>query len=122
MANRVSLQVGVEFRHLFYMGYSTNTSLTEAEILGLVTQDLLTSILSKYYSFTYNYSALPVYLYWVFPADTPGFTYASEGPLPVPLKLDMANVSVTESGVAKNYRVIRTAVKTKFVNATIKLQ
>lgn len=117
----VTKQVGVEYRHLFYMGYSTKEVLTEEDIKSLVTQDLLTSILSKYSTFTYNYSLNTVYIYWVFPSDTAGFTLAEEGPLPVPLKLDMPTVTIVDSGISKPYKVIRTAVKTKLVNAIIKL-
>ena len=124
----VTKQVGIEYRHLFYMGYSTKDTLTETEIKELVDQTLLTSVLSRYSTFTYNYSVVPVYIYWVFPSDTPGFTLAEEGPLPVPLKLDMSPVSITDTtipeeveGRTKTYKVIRTAVKTKLVNAIIKL-
>lgn len=118
----VTKQVGVEFRHLFYVGYSANDVLDESAVKALVEQDLLTSIKSKYSTYTYNYSLAPVYIYWVFPGDTAGFTSAFEGPLPVPLKLDLPNVIVTDEGIAKSYRVIRTANKTKLVNAEITIQ
>lgn len=118
----VTKQVGVEFRHLYYMIYSTKESLSDNDVtLVSATQDLLTSILNKYSTFTYNYSTQPTYIYWVFPADSTVFTTASEGPLPVPLKLDCAPIMILESGVNKQYKVIRTAVKTKFVNSTITL-
>lgn len=115
-------EVGVEFRHLFYVGYSIEDALTESQIKGLVNQDLLTNIKSKYGTYVYNYSVVPVYIYWVFPGDTPGFTSAFEGPLPVPLKLDLPNVTVTDEGIAKSYRIIRTANKTKLTNAEITIQ
>lgn len=117
----VTKYAGVEYRHLFYMGYSTLDTINESGIKSLVTQDLLTSILSKYSSFTYNYTIVPAYIYWVFPADTTGFTEAKEGPLPVPLKLDLPNVTVIDEGISKSYRVIRTAAKTKLANANIDL-
>lgn len=120
-ANNVVSSIGVEFRHLFYVGYSTEDSLTEAQVKGLVYQDLLTKIKDKYAMYTYNYTVVPAYLYWVFPADTEAFTAAEEGPLPVPIKLDLPNISITDEGVTKSYRVIRTAAKTKFVGAEIKL-
>ena len=118
-ANEVSKQIGVEFRHLFYMGYSDKDVLAEADIKSLVNQDLLTSIKSKYSSFTYNYSVIPVYIYWVFPGDTAQITAAAEGPLPVPLNLTLPNIDITDEGITKSYRVIRTSAKTKFINATI---
>lgn len=119
--NTVEKSIGIDYRHLFYSGYSIKTVLTEADIKALSSQDLLTNILSKYSTFTYNYSVVPVYIYWVFPADTPGFTLAEEGPLPVPLKLDLPNVNITDEGITKSYRVIRTAAPTKLTNAIIKL-
>ena len=82
----------------------------------------MTNILSTYSSFTYNSSTIPVYIYWVFPLGTTSFSEAFEGPLPVPLKLDMPNVSITDEGVTKVYRVIRTSVKSKLVNAKIELR
>jgi hypothetical protein len=117
----ITKQVGIEYRHLFYMGYSTKDTLTESEIKELIDQTLLVNVLTKYSTFTYNYSVVPVYIYWVFPSDTPGFTLAEEGPLPIPLKLDMSPVSITDESITKTYKVIRTAVKTKLVNAIIKL-
>ena len=55
--NTVIKQVGVEFRHLFYVGFSTKDTLTESEIRGIVKADhgvdLLTSIFSKYSSYKY---------------------------------------------------------------------
>lgn len=121
-ATKVTKQVGVEFRHLFYMGYSTKESLTENEIVTLLTtQDLLTSIKNKYTSFVYNYTVVPTYIYWVYPLGSTEVVSASEGPLPVPLKLDLPNVNITDSGVTKSYRVIRTSVKSKLSNATIVL-
>ncbi len=120
--NTVVKQVGVDFRHLTYMGFSANDVLTENQIKSLTTQDLLSTVLSKYASYTYNYTLQPEYLYWVFPADFTQFTYATEGILPVPLKMDLPNVEITDEGVTKSYRVIRTAVKSRFINSTIKLQ
>ena len=121
-ATKVIKQVGVEFRHLFYMGYSTKESLAENEIITLLTtQDLLTSIKNKYTSIVYNYTVVPTYIYWVYPLGSTEIVSASEGPLPVPLKLDLPNVNITDSGVIKSYRVIRTAVKSKLSNATIVL-
>jgi hypothetical protein len=119
---QVTKLVGVEFRHLFYMGYSTKDTLTENEIITLLTtQDLLTSVKSKYGSFVYNYTVVPTYIYWVYPLGSYEIVSASEGPLPVPLKLDLPNVNITDSGVLKSYRVVRTAVKSKLSNATIVL-
>lgn len=121
-ATKVTKQVGVEFRHLFYMGYSIKDTLTENEIITLLTtQDLLTSVKSKYGSFVYNYTVVPTYIYWVYPLGSSEIVSASEGPLPVPLKLDLPNVNITDSGVLKSYRVVRTAVKSKLSNATIVL-
>ena len=118
----VTRQVGVEFRHLFYMLYSTKDLLSDNDnVLSGATSDLLTSILNKYSSFTYNYTVQPAYIYWLFPADSPAFTSAAEGPLPVPLKLDHPSIMILESGVNKQYKVIRTAVKTRFVNSIITL-
>lgn len=120
--NTVTKQVGVEFRHLYYMVYSTKDFLVDNDsILSGATSDLLTSILSKYSTFTYNYSTQPVYIYWIFPSDSPSFTSAMEGPLPVPLKLDCSPITILESGISKQYKVIRTAVKTRFVNSIITL-
>lgn len=119
----VQKPVGIEYRFLHYCGFTTKDSLTEAEIKQLVNRtDLLTSIKSKYASYVYNYSTMPTYIYWVFPFGADTITEASEGPLPVPLKLDLPNVLITDEGVPKLYRVVRTAVKTKFVNATILLK
>ncbi|WP_428743158.1 hypothetical protein [Tenacibaculum sp.] len=119
--NVVTKQVGVEFRHLFYMGYSDKDVLTENEIKALSTQDLLTNILSKYSSYTYNYSVIPVYIYWVYPIGSPEINSAEEGPLPIPLKKDLLTINITDAGITKSYRVVRTAVKTKLINSTIKL-
>lgn len=121
-ATKVTKQVGVEFRHLFYMGYSPKDALTENEIITLLTtRDLLTSIKSKYSSFVYDYTVVPTYIYWVYPLGSSEIVSASEGPLPVPLKLDLPNIDITDSGVLKSYRVVRTAVKSKLSNATIVL-
>ena len=120
--NTIEERIGVEYRNLFYMGFSREATMTEAIAKSLGTQDLLTSILSKYREFTYNYSVLPSFLYWVFPADTPGFTAAFEGPLPVPLYLEHANIDIEDEGITKQYRVIRTAVRSNFVNSVINLQ
>lgn len=118
----VTKQVGVEFRHLFYMLYSTKDLLLDNDsVLSGATSDLLTNILNKYSSFTYNYTVQPAYIYWLFPADSPAFTSAAEGPLPVPLKLDHPTIMILESGVNKQYKVIRTAVKTRFTNSIITL-
>ena len=113
----VTKQVGVEFRHLYYMIYTTQNTLVDNDSVlngTNTTKDLLTSILDKYKTFTYNYSLQPVYVYWVFPADSTTFTAAAEGPLPVPLKLDCTPIMVLDSGVNKQYKVIRTATKTIF--------
>ena len=89
----------------------------------MITQDLLTSILNKYSSFTYiSNGVLPEYIYWVFPLSTATFNEAAEGPLPVPLKLNLPNVSVEDEGITISYRVIRTAVKSKITNTTITLK
>ena len=119
----VSKNVGVEFRNWFYMGYSEKETLTESEIKALVNKDLLTGILSKYSSYTYTppieIGAATVFIYWVFPLDSSGFTAALEGPLPVPLHMEHTSVSLTFPGVASPipYRVIRTSVKS-YVNQT----
>lgn len=118
----VSKEIGLEYRYLFYMGYSIKDNLTESDIKALATSDLLTNIKSKYSSFTYNYTVLPAYIYWVFPEGTPSFSEAAEGPLPVPLKLDLPNVNITDEGITKSYRVIRTAVRTRFNNAKLTIQ
>lgn len=122
----VTKQVGVEYRHLFYMGFSDKDTLNSAEIKALSTtgaSDLLTSILSKYSSFTYiDNGDLPLYIYWAFPLGSPTFNEAAEGPLPVPLKLDLPNVNVEDSGVTIPYRIIRTAVRSKITNAKITLK
>lgn len=119
--NTVTKQFGVEYRHLFYMGFSAKDTLSEADIKGLANQTLETSILNPYRSYTYNYSLAPVYIYWVFPADSPAFSTAAEGPLPVPLFLTHSSVNITDAGVTKTYKVIRTSVKSKLVNAEITL-
>lgn len=118
----ISKSIGIEYRYLFYMGYSIEDILTESTIKALGTSDLLTNIKSKYSSFTYNYTILPTYIYWVFPLGTPSFSEAFEGPLPVPLKLDHPNVDITDEGVTKTYRVIRTAVRTTLNNSKITIQ
>lgn len=114
----VSKQVGVEFRYPFYMAYSTKDILvTNDDLLNgpNTTEDLLTTILSKYSSYLYNYSAVPVYIYWIFPANTPGFTSAQEGAQNVPLKLDCDPIEITIPEVGNVlYKVIRTALKTRF--------
>ena len=117
----VTKQVGVEFRYPFYMVYTTQDSLVndDAVLSGPnSTEDLLTSILSKYSSFLYSYSVQPVYIYWVFPAGTPAFTAAQEGAQNVPLKLDCSPIQITIPGVSPSvsYKVIRTAVKTRFIS------
>lgn len=121
LGNVISKQIGVEYRHLFYVGYSSLDTLTEDNIKALVNQDLLKTIKAKYGTYTYNYTVSTAYIYWVFPNDTTPFTSASEGPLPVPLKLDHPDVVVTDEGISKAYRVIRTSTKSKYANATIKL-
>lgn len=119
----VTKQVGVEYRHLFYMGFSDKDTLLATDIKELGTQDLLTSILSKYSSFTYTGNGvLPLYIYWAFPLGSPTFNEAAEGPLPVPLKLDLLSVDVEDSGVTIPYRIIRTAVKSTITNAKITLK
>lgn len=120
--NEVEVSAGLEYRFTYYMGYSTKDTLTESEVKELKEGSLLTSILNKYRSYTYNSRALRVYIYWVFPSDSPSFTEASEGVLPVPLKLDIPNIQITDEGIQKHYRIIRTAVKTKFANAKIDLK
>lgn len=120
--NIITKEVGLDFRNLFYMGYSIDDTINEATIKGFAQQHLLKGIRDRYSSFTYNYSIVPAYIYWVFPAGTPTFTEAAEGPLPVPLKLDHPNVNITDEGITLPYRVIRTAVKTRFNNATIVLR
>lgn len=120
--NEVEVSAGLEYRFTYYMGYSTKDTLTESDVKGLEENHLLTNVLSRYRNYTYNSSALPVFIYWVFPSDSPSFTEASEGPLPVPLKLDIPNIQITDEGITKSYRVIRTAVKTKLVNAKIDLK
>jgi hypothetical protein len=119
----VTKQVGVEYRYPFYMIYTTKSALVDDDSLLVspeTTTDLLTSILSKYNSFTYNYSAMPVYVYWVFPVVTTGFSTALEGSQIVPLKLDCSSINITLPGVTLPvvYRVIRTAVKTRFTTVT----
>lgn len=117
-----SKQAGVDVRSLFYVGFSTKATLVEADIKLLELQTLDKSIFSRYSEYTYNKSDLTRYLYWVFPKSTAGFTSAAEGPLPVPLKLDHADVVITDEGIAQNYRVIRTSTKSKFVNAVITIE
>jgi len=120
--NTIEKYAGLEFRYLFYMGFSINDIITESDVKAFSNQDLLTNIISKYSSYTYNYTVVPTYLYWVFPLGTQVFTEAYEGPLPVPLKLDHPNINITDEGITKTYRVIRTAVRTRFNNATIILK
>lgn len=120
--NEVEVSAGLEYRFTYYMGYSTKDTLTESDVKELKEGSLLTSILNKYRSYTYNSGALRVYIYWVFPSDSPSFTEASEGPLPVPLELNIPNIKIIDEEIEKSYRVIRTAVKTKLVNAKIDLK
>jgi len=117
----VTKQVGVEFRYPYYMLYTTQEIIANDDaILGSATEDLLTSILGKYSSFVYNYSTLPVYIYWLFPVGSTTFTSAQEGAQNVPLKLDCSPITITLTGVITpvTYRVIRTAVKTRFTSVT----
>lgn len=120
--NEVEVSAGLEYRFTYYMGYSTKDMLTESEIKSLKEGSLLTSILNKYRSYTYNSGALRVYIYWVFPSDSPSFTEASEGPLPVPLELNIPNIEIIDEEIPKSYRIIRTAVRTKFANSKIDLK
>lgn len=113
--------VGVEYRLMHYMGYSPNETLTESQVKTLINKDLLVNIKDKYSSFTYGNTSVPEYIYWAFPLNSAGFSTAKEGPLPVPLKLDLPNVQITVNGIANIYRVIRTAEKTKITNALITL-
>lgn len=124
----VSKSVGVEFRNWFYMGYSEKETLTESEIKALVNKDLLTGILSKYSSYTYTppiaVGAATVFIYWVFPLSSTGFTVAIEDPQPVPLFMNHASVNLTFPGLADPvpYRIIRTALKTYVNNTKILLK
>ena len=118
----VSKNIGLEYRYLYYMGFSIKDTITESDIKAFTNQDLLTSIKGKYGNYTYNYTVVPAYLYWVFPEGTTGFSEAYEGPLPVPLKLDHPNINITDEGITKTYRVIRTSVRTRFNNANIIIQ
>lgn len=120
--NSIEQEVGISFRNLFYMGYSVNDIVTELEIKSFSNAHLLSNIRERYNSFSYNFSIVPAYVYWVFPAGTPTFTEASEGPLPVPLKLDHPNIHITDEGITIPYRVIRTAVRTRFNNSIINLR
>lgn len=119
--NVVIKSVGVEYRFMHYVGYSPNEVLTETQVKSLVNNDLLVNIKDRYSSFTYGNTSTPEYIFWVFPLDSVGFSTAKEGPLPVPLKLDLPNVQVTVNGITKTYRVIRTSEKTKITNALITL-
>ena len=119
--NVVTKPVGVEYRFMHYVGYSPNETLTESQVKALINKDLLINVKDKYSSFTYGNTSVPEYIYWAFPLNSVGFSTAKEGPLPVPLKLDLPNVQVTVNGITNTYRVIRTAEKTKITNALITL-
>ena len=119
--NEVTKLVGVEYRLMHYVGYSPNETLTENQVKALINKDLLINVKDKYLSFTYGNTSVPEYIYWAFPLNSVGFSTAKEGPLPVPLKLDLPNVQVTVNGITNTYRVIRTAEKTKITNALITL-
>ena len=120
--NEVEVSAGLEYRFTYYMGYSTKDTLTESDVKELKEGSLLTSILNRYRSYTYNSSALRVYIYWVFPSDSPSFTEASEGVLPVPLKLNIPNIEIMDEEVPKSYRAIRTAVPTRSATSEIDLK
>ena len=120
--NEVSKSVGVEYRLMHYMGYSPNETLTESQVKALINKDLLVNIKDKYSSFTYGNTSVPEYIYWIFPLDSIGFSTAKEGPLPVPVKLDIPNIQIAVNGITTTYRMIRTAEKTKITNALITLE
>lgn len=123
-ATKVIKQVGVEFRHLFYMGYSNKGTLTEADVKTLgntYEKTLLTSIKSKYSSYEYDYRGFTTYLYWVYPIGTPEIISAFEGAQNVPLYINPTPLAIEDSGVTTAYRVVRTAVPTKFLKSIIKL-
>ena len=119
--NEVTKLVGVEYRLMHYVGYSPNETLTENQVKALINKDLLVNVKDKYSSFTYGNTPVPEYIYWAFPLNSVWFSTAKEGPLPVPLKLDLPNVQVTVNGITNTYRIIRTAEKTKITNALITL-
>ena len=119
--NEVTKFVGVEYRLMHYVGYSPNETLTESQVKALINKDLLVNVKDKYSSFTYGNTSIPEYIYWAFPLNSVGFSTAKEGPLPVPLKLDLPNVQVIVNGITNTYRIIRTAEKTKITNALITL-
>ena len=120
----VTKQVGVEYRNLFYMGYSNKDTLTEADVKTLgntYEKTLLTSIKSKYSSYEYDYRGFTTYLYWVYPIGTPEIISAFEGAQNVPLYINPTPLDIEDSGVTTAYRVVRTAVPTKFLKSIIKL-
>ena len=129
-ATKVTKQVGVEFRHLFYIGYSTKNTLTESEIKNIVKVDpgidLLNSVFDKYR--TYNYRndniqgmSVPVYVYWVIPSYSPPINGAIEDPLPVPIT-NVGSITISEIvGYPQSYVIYRTSVKSLFTGKSIKL-
>ena len=126
----VTKQVGVEYRHLFYVGYSTKDTLTEAEIKNIVKADpgvdLLNSVFDKYR--TYNYRndniqgmSVPVYVYWIIPSYSPPINGAIEDPLPVPIT-NVGSITISEFvDYPQSYIIYRTSVKSLFTGKPIKL-
>lgn len=94
-----------------YMGFSTKAQLNEADVKALVNSGLTSSIKSTYggsYTYAFPNNGFNNYLYWAYDLGSPEIQELLEGPLPVPLKLDHPNVSVTNSfGIVKTYRIVR---------------
>jgi len=124
----VSKDIGIEFRYLMYSGYSDLEFLTQADVKALAStggySGLDNSIFDNHRVKVYT-APDPLklnYIYWVYPIGTPTILEAERGPTSVPIFKEHPTVTVVDSGISKDYRVIRTANKSSINKANINLK
>jgi len=117
-----SISLGTKFVYPSFVGYSVQNSITSNEDLVNLDRLLVDNIISSLASKTYNYTALPVYIYWLVPTIYPQINSAIEGPLPVPLYKGHSNITLNINGNQVPYTVVRTATSSVLNLAKIKLQ
>lgn len=108
----ITASAALSARWRYYQGFSTKTSLTEAEIKALANNAVSTGIKTLYggdRTYTLPASAVNRFIYWAYPEGTAGIQSLTSGGFVVPFTV-VGTVPVTNAfGITENYIVVRTA-------------
>lgn len=108
----VTASTALSARWRYYQGFSTKTTLNEAEIKALANSNVSTGIKTLYggnRTYTLPASTVNRFIYWAYPEGTPGIQSLTSGGFVVPFTVAGTIPVINTFNVQQNYIVVRTS-------------